>query len=109
MPLTLFLASSSSFKGLMHNPSDKISSSSLTASLLLLEMGYESSNGNNRNTTFMLCTLCLFKAYPVHVKYALLFSSVLLGEYPGAGRAADALHAFKVNDQFLVNTMNVPE
>lgn len=99
----------------MHNPSDKISPSSLTASLLQLWMGYEFGNGNTRNTTFILCTFCLVKAYPVHFKYAFLFLSIFLGEYPGAGPAADALHAFisavgfNVYDQFLVNTPSVPE
>lgn len=108
-------AISSSFEELMRNLADEMSPKSLTASLLQLEMGYEFGNGNTRNTAFIICTLRPVKAYPVHVSYAFLFSSILLGEYHGAGRDADALHAFisvavfSVFDQILVNTRNVPE
>lgn len=96
-------------------PAEEISPSALTASSLQLVMSYQLSNGNTKNTTFILCSRCIIDAEIVHGDYAFLFSNIILGDNLGSGRAADALHAFisvagiNVYDQFLATSMDVAE
>ncbi|KKY39830.1 hypothetical protein UCDDA912_g00145 [Diaporthe ampelina] len=104
------------FEDLLDLPTDEISPSAITVSSLQLETSFGLTNGNTKNTTFTLCGRCTIDAITVHMDYASLFSSVLLGgSSGGAGRAADALHAFislvgfNVYDQFLAGTMDVAE
>lgn len=100
---------------LTHLPADEITPSALTVNSLQLEMNYELSDGNSRNTSFMLCHHCVVTGTDIHLEYSFLFSSILLGTPTREGRAADALHAllavagFNVYDQFLVASMNVAE
>lgn len=100
---------------LLDLPAEEISPSALTASSLQLVMSYQFSNGNTKNTTFILCPRCIIDAEIVHGDYAFLFSNIILGDNLGSGRAADALHAFisvagiNVYDQFLANSMDVAE
>lgn len=100
---------------LLDLPAEAISPSALTASSLQLVMSYQLSDGNSKNTTFLLCPRCTIDAPPPHKDYAFLFSSIILGNSSGGGRAADALHAFisiaglNAYDQFLANSMDVAE
>lgn len=103
------------YDDLLDLPADEITPSALTVDSLELEMNFQMGNGNSRNLTFTLCGRCYINAVTVHMDYASLFSSVLLGNSSSAGRAADALNAFinlagfNVYDQFLAGTMDVAE
>lgn len=100
---------------IVHLPTEQISPSALTVDTLQLELNYALTNGNTTNTSFGLCYRCSNMISPTHQKYAFLFSSILSGESPDDGRAADALHAFlniagfNVYEQFLANSMDVAE
>lgn len=103
------------FNDIIKQAAKEITPEALTASSLQLETIYELSNGNTKNSSFTLCTLCTIGAEPVHHDYGSLFSIILLGKSPEDGRAADALHAlisvagFNVYEQFLVSSMDVAE
>lgn len=96
-------------------PADEITPIALMIDALEVAMKFELGNGNRRNLTFTLCTYCYVNGATVHLDYASLFSSVLLRESSGAGRAADALSAFinlagfNVYEQYLASKMDVAQ
>lgn len=104
------------YEELLDLPDDEITPTALTVNSIQLETIFGLTNGITKNTTFTLCGRCTIDAITVHMDYASLFSSVVLGETTGGeGRAADALHAFislvgfNIYDQFLAGTMDVAE
>jgi hypothetical protein len=103
------------FNDILKQPADQITPAALTASCLNRETSWGLNNADTANSTFMLCSSCSIAATPLHGDYAALFSSIIIGNGTGSGRAADALHAFmsvaglNVYDQFLAGSMNVAE
>lgn len=100
---------------LIHLPNEDVSPSAMTVDSLQVELNFELSDGSSKNATFAVCTHCIIEAVSVHLSYQIVFSNMLLGNTSGAGRAANALHAFvnlagfNVYNQFLAGTMDVVE